>query len=150
MNFSLCVNMSGFYSDSHIYRLEARVNLSGKSGKPMFTAEQLKEIDVCNKIRDIFRKISFYLRWDDHLILSAIIRRLGSEECEEILSKFESKIDCQMKLEQIFEECKRQNQEVPKGFNKMAAIINKKYSRITKEECDQLKCFIAEHCGVES
>ena len=116
----------------------------------MFTAEQLKEIDACNKIRDIFRKISFYLRWDDHLILSAIIRRLGSEECEEILSKFESKIDCQMKLEQIFEECKRQNQEVPKGFNKMAAIVNNKYSWITKEEYDQLKCFTAEYCGVES
>ena len=62
-----------------------------------------------------------------------MIRRLDFEECEEILGKFQSKIDCQMKLEQIFEEYKRQNQEVPKGFNKMAAIVNKKYSWITKE-----------------
>jgi len=89
------------------------------------------------------------LRWDDHFILTAILHRLGSEECEELLGKFESKIDCQMKLQEIFEECKKQKQEIPKGFDKMVAIVNKKYSRITKEEYNQLKCFIAEHCGVE-
>ena len=90
------------------------------------------------------------MRWDDHLILTAILDRLDSEESEEILGKFQSKIDCQMKLEQIFEECKKHKQEVPTGYTKMVAIINKKYSRITKEEYDQLKCFIAKHCGVES
>ena len=119
-------------------------------GKLMFTAEQLEEIDACNKIREIFRKLRFHLRWDDHLILTAIIERLDSEECEELLGKFESKIDCQMKLEQIFEGYKKHKQEIPQGFDKMVAIVNKKYSRITKEEYDQLKCFIAEHCGVES
>ena len=31
--------------------------ISDKSGKPMFTAEQLKENDDGNKIQDIFRKI---------------------------------------------------------------------------------------------
>ena len=118
--------------------------------KLMFTAEQLEEIDACSKIGEMFRKLRFHLRWDDHLILTAIIDRLDSEECEELLGKFESKIDCQMKLEQIFEQCKKQKQEIPKGFDKMVAIVNKKYSRITKEEYDQLKCFIAEHCGVES
>ena len=116
----------------------------------MFTDEQLEEIDACSNIRDIFGQLRYHLRWDDHLILSTILARLDSEECEELLGKFQSKIDCQMKLEQIFEECKKQKQEVPKGYDKMVAIVNKKYSRITKEEYDQLKCFIAEHCGVES
>ena len=124
--------------------------ISNHSNKPMFTGEQLKEIDGCENIQKIFRQLQFYLRWDDHLILAAILNRLDSEECEELLGKFQSKIDCQMKLEQIFEERKKQKQEVPKGFVKMVAIANKKYSRITKEEYDQLKCFIAEHCGVES
>ena len=124
--------------------------ISNNSEKPMFTAEQLKEIDACSHIREIFRQLRLYLRWDDHLILTAILDRLDSDECEELLAKFESKIDSQMKLEQIFEECKKQKQEVPKGFDKMVAIVNKKCSRITKEEYDQLKCFIAEHCGVES
>ena len=124
--------------------------ISNNSDKLMFTAEQLEEIDACGKIGEIFRKLRFHLRWDDHLILTAIIDRLDSEECEELLGKFQSKIDCQMRLEEIFEECKKHKEEIPKGFNKMVAIVNKKYSKITKEEYDQLKCFITEHCGVES
>ena len=124
--------------------------ISNNSNKPMFTGEQLEVIDACDNIRAIFRELRFHLRWDDHLILAAILNRLDSEECEELLGKFQSKIDCQMKLEQIFEECKKYKQEIPKGFTKMVAIVNKKYSRVTKEEYDQLKCFIAEHCGVES
>ena len=124
--------------------------ISNNSNKLMFTAEQLEEIDACSKIGEIFRKLRFHLRWDDHLILTAIIERLESEECEELLGRFESKIDCQMRLKQIFEECKKHKEEIPKGFNKMVAIVNKKYSWITKEEYDQLKCFIIEHCGVES
>ena len=124
--------------------------ISKNSEKPMFTAEQLKEIDACSHIREIFRQLRLYLRWDDHFILTAILDRLDYEECEELLGKFQSKIDCQIKLEDIFEKCRKRNQEVPKGFEKMVAIVNKKYSRITKEEYDQLKCFIVEHCGVES
>ena len=124
--------------------------ISDSSNKPMFTGEQLEVIDACDNIRAILRELRFYLRWDDHLILSAILNRLDYKECEELLGKFQSKVDCQMKLEQIFEECKQHKQEVPKGFTKMVATVNKKYSQITKEEYDQLKCFIAEHCGVES
>ena len=55
-----------------------------------------------------------------------------------------AKLTAKMKLEQIFEECKKHKEEIPKGFNKMVAIVNKKYSKITKEEYDQLKCFITE------
>jgi len=124
--------------------------ISPDSDKKMFTNEQLKDIDACSNIRDIFRKLRDHLRWDDYLILTAILDRLDSEECEELLGKFESKINCQMKLQEIFDECKKQEQEIPKGFDKMIAIVNRKYSRITKEEYFQLKCFITDHCGVES
>ena len=126
------------------------LRISNNSDKLMFTFEQLKKIDACSSVREVFREFRYHLRWDDHLILTAILHRLDSEECEELLGKFQSKIDCQMKLEEIFEKCKKQEQEVPKGFDKMVAIVNKKYSQITKEEYDQLKGFIAEHCGVES
>ena len=124
--------------------------ISHNSNELMFTDEHQKKINACNNIPEIFRQLRFYLRWDDHPILSAILNRLDYEECEELLGKFQSKINCQIKLEQIFEECKKQKQEIPKGFGIMLAIVNKKYSRITKEEYDQLKCFIAQHCGVES
>ena len=71
--------------------------ISYNSNKPMFTGEQLKEIDACSSIREMFRQLCFHLRWDDHLILVAILDRLDYEECEELLGKFQSKIDSQMK-----------------------------------------------------
>ena len=116
----------------------------------MFSGEQLEEIDACSNIGGVFRKLRVYLRRDDHLILSAIVKSLDSAECKELLEKFECKIDCQMKLEQIFEECRKQKQKIPKRFDKMVAIVNKEYSQITKKEYDKLKQFIAKHCGVKS
>ena len=124
--------------------------ISDSSDKPMFTIEQQKKINACSTVQDVFSKLQYHLRWDDHLILAAILDRLNSEECEELLAKFQSKIDCQMKLEQIFEECKKQMLEVPKGYDKIVAIVNKEYSQITKEEYDQLKYFIAKCCGIKS
>ena len=116
----------------------------------LFSVEQWKEINACNTVRDVFSKLRYHFRWDDHLILAVILDRLNSEECKELLAKFQSKINCQMKLEQIFEECKKQKLEVPKGYVKMVAVLNKEYSQITKEEYDRLKCFITECCGIKS
>ena len=125
--------------------------ISVNSTTPMFTIEQLKEIDACSRIRDVFRQFRIYLRWDDHLILTAILERLHHKECKELLYKFESKIFCQMKLQEIYEEHRklRNKAQIPEGFENMVAVINKNYWEITKEEYDQLKHFIAEQCGVE-
>ena len=98
----------------------------------MFTAEQLNEIDACSNVREMFRQLWVHLRWNNHFILTAILDRLDSEECKELLAQFKSKIDSQMKLEQIFEKRKKQKQDVPKRFDKMVAIVNKKCSWITK------------------
>ena len=52
-----------------------------------------------------------------------------------------------MKLEQVFEECKKQKQAVPKRFDKMVIkcswIVNKQYHQLKL-----LKRFIVEHIGV--
>ena len=126
------------------------VPISTNFNIPMFSEEQLKEIQACDSIRDIFIKVRTHWRWDDHLLLNAILDRLDLEDCEELLGRYQSKIDCQMRLEEIFIERKKQQQNIPKGFSIMVAIVEKKYSRITKDEYDQLKHFIAEHCGVEA
>ena len=116
---------------------------------PMFSEEELDKIQACGGIQNIFIKLRTHWRWDDYHLLTAILDRLDSEACEELLAKYQSKIDCQMKLVEIYNECKEQQQEIPAGFKKMVTIVNKKYSRIAKEEYDELKYFIAEHCGVE-
>ena len=123
--------------------------ISTNSNALMFSEQQLKEIQACDSLRDTFIKLRFHLRWDDHLLLNTILDRLDSKACEELLGKYQSRINCQMRLEEIFNEFKKQHREVPKGFSEMVAIVNKKYSRITIEEYNKLKNFIAEHCGVE-
>jgi len=116
----------------------------------MFTDEQLNKIDACSSIREILRQLQYFLRWDDHLILTAILDRLDSKECEELLGKYDMKINCQMKLEQTYEDWRKRQQEMPTGFLNMVAVVRKKYSEITKEEYDKIKHFISEQCGIES
>ena len=54
-----------------------------------------------------------------------------------------------MKLQDIYEHCQKENLCIPMGYHKLVAVVeNKIFSRITKEEYDELKEFIAKHCGV--
>ena len=58
----------------------------------MFTDEQLKEIDACSYIQEIFSQPYLYLRWDHRLIFTAIFDKLDSVECEELLGNFKAKL----------------------------------------------------------
>ena len=67
-----------------------------------------------------------------------------------MLNQYEKKLNILIKLQDIHEHCKQEKQTIPPGYHKMVAIVeNKIYSRITKEEYDQLKEFIIKHCEVE-
>ena len=48
-----------------------------------------------------------------------------------------------MKLAEIYQQCKIQN-DFPKGFDKMFAIIKKPFRTITKKEYAELKLIIVE------
>ena len=93
------------------------VTRSSDSDEPMFNEEQLQEIQACANLQIILLKLRKHWRWDDHLLLTTILYRLDSEACEELLGRYQSKIDCQMRLEEIFNECKKQQQEIPEGFS---------------------------------
>jgi len=55
-----------------------------------------------------------------------------------------------MGLDEICKHCLKESRTFPKGYHKMIAIIdNKIFSSITKEEYDELKQFVSQHCGVE-
>ena len=77
---------------------------------PMFSEEELDKIQACGGIQNIFIKLRTHWRWDDYHLLTAILDRLDSEDCEELLARYQSKIDCQMKLVEIYTECKKQQQ----------------------------------------
>ena len=101
----------------------------------LFSEEQQKAIDACNKIRILFRKhLRGCWRWDDFSLLKVIIQYLDSERCNEMLSQYELKFYYEMKLKEIYEHCKG-TQEFPKEYHKLVAVVhNKIFSRITKEE----------------
>ena len=119
----------------------------------LFNEEQRKAIDTCNDIRTLFTdNLRGCLRWDDFSLLRFLVQSLeSSEHCEAMLNQFEEKIDNQMKLQQIYEQCMQEKRDIPDGYDKMVAIVRGKiFSRITKEEYEKLKKFITFHLGVKS
>jgi len=120
----------------------------------LFNEDQRRAIEACRSLRTLFSKtnLSVCWRWDDFSFLKKIIQSLeSSNHCEEMLDQYEQKLCSEMKLQEIYDYCVQEKQEIPEGYDKMIAIVqNKIFSRITKMEYDQLKEFIAEHSGVKS
>ncbi|XP_065901976.1 CARD- and ANK-domain containing inflammasome adapter protein-like isoform X2 [Dysidea avara] len=119
----------------------------------LFNEEQQDAINACDNLTTLFTKnLRGCWRWDDFSFLKKIIQSIEScGHCELMLSQYEQKLYSQMKLQQIYDHCIQENQDVPEGYDIMVAIVHDKiFSRITKEEYDQLKEFIAQHCGVKS
>ena len=118
----------------------------------LFNEDQQEDINACNNLHNMFNKnLRRCWRWDDFYLLKLLLQSLEcSDHCEVMLAQYEEKLDSQMKLQQIYEHCMQEHQEIPAGYEKMVAVVkNKLFSRITKEEYDELKRFISEHCGVK-
>jgi len=119
----------------------------------LFNEDQLKEIEACNSIRIMFIKnLRGCWRWDDFSLLKILLQSLEtSDHCRQMLMQYEQKLNSQMKLQEIYNYCMSEKQEVPKGYDKMVAIVsNKIFYRITKKEYDELKQFVSQCCGVKS
>ena len=129
----------------------AFLTVNDNSDALLFNEDQCENIKACKGINILFTKhLRGCWRWDDFSLLKTIIQYLGSDRCEELLSQYESKIYCKMKLKDIYEQCMRDNLAIPTGYDQMVAIVsNKIFSRITKEEYDELKQFVAKHCRVK-
>ena len=126
------------------------LTIKNDSNISIFSDEELHKIMVCDDINDLFLvKLRNYWRWDDTSVLSIVVSSLNSKKCESLLDQFSKKIDAKIKLIEIYEQCKREN-DFPKGFDKMIAIIKRPFRSITKKEYNELKEFIADNCGVES
>ena len=125
------------------------LTIKNNSKVPIFSDEELKIIMTSTDIQYLFLvELRKYWRWDDFSVLSVIVASLNSKKCELLLVQFEKKVDARIKLNEIYEHCKKQN-DFPKGFHKMVVITNKLFSDITKKEYDELKSFVSRHCGVE-
>ncbi|XP_065902173.1 uncharacterized protein [Dysidea avara] len=131
--------------------MSSTLTVKDKSGVRMFGDAELESIKACNDIDTLLVfKLRHCYRWDDHSMLSVLMSSLNAVKCLESLEKFQIKIDIKMKLQEIYEHCLKESSKFPEGYHKMVAIVDKKiFSSITKEEYDELKQFISQHCGVE-
>ena len=131
--------------------VSSTVTVKDKSGVRMFTDSELEGIRACNNINTLLEvKLRHCYRWDDHSMLNVVMSSLNAEKCLKLLHLFDIKVYSKMKLQQIQEHCLQESSEFPEDYHKMIAIVdNKIFSSITKEEYDELKQFISQHCGVE-
>ena len=100
----------------------------------------------------MFRKhLRHCWRWDDFSILTTIIQSLDStDHCMQLIHQYKKKIYSKMKLKDIHEYCEQESKDLPEGYHKMVAIVEKKsFLRITLKEYMELKDFISQHCEME-
>ena len=118
----------------------------------LFNEDQQEAINECGNIRTLFRKnLRHCWRWDDFSMLTTIVQSLDStDHCMQLIHQYEKKLYSKMKLKDIHEYCKQESKDLPEGYYKMVAIVEKKsFLRITLEEYRQLKEFISQHCKVK-
>jgi len=128
------------------------LTIKDDSNVNMFNDGEVEKIHACKNIETLLLiKLRHCYRWDDHSILKVVLMSsLNAEKCLKLLHLFEIKWYSKMKLQQIQEHCLQERSKFPNGYHNMVAIVNDKiFSSITKEEYDELKQFISQHCGVE-
>ena len=130
--------------------MSTTLTVKDKSGVRMFSDSEIEGICACNDIDTLLAfRLRHCYRWDDHSMLTVLMKRINSEKCLNLLQLFDSKVYGQFKLQQICEQVSQKGGTFPEGYDKMIAIVDKIFSDITKEEYDELKQFISQHCGVE-
>ena len=130
--------------------ISSTLTVKDSSGVRIFSDSELEDIQSCTSIKTLLiNKLRHCYRWDDYSMLTVFMSSLNAGKCLKLLHLFEIKIYSQIKLQQICEQLPQESSTVPEDYKKMIAIVDKTFSSITKEEYDELKYFIADHCGVE-
>ena len=132
-------------------RTSSTLTVKDKSDVRMFSDAEVEGIYACNDIEVLLVvKLRHCYRWDDHSMLNALMGKIKSKKCLKLLQLFESKTYSKIKLQQMSMQVLQDSTPFPDNYHKMVAIVDKIFSDITKEEYDELKQFISQHCGVES
>ena len=130
--------------------VSATLTIQKASKDLAFTDEQLEVIQACNSIYTLLvNKLRRFYRWYDFSMLTTLMSSIKSEKCLSLLKQFEVKVKNKMTFQQICMHCQQESVEFPAEYHKIVAIVNDKlFPKITQKECDMLKHFVCEHCGV--
>ena len=111
---------------------------------PLFSTEEMSKIDNCEDFKQFFKIISKHISWDEHSILSEIIRVSDSEEAEEELKKCKRK----MAISEALEIISSTESDPPPGFNKFIVTIDQSYEKFTGDKYKEIKKFIFDNLNV--
>ena len=123
-------------------------NLTTNCNKALLSQRDKKKIKKCKSMYDIFEIVHPHWRWDSHRLLFTIIKRFKCPEALELLQKFERKIDCQMKIKEVYAHIQYNKLPVPEGYAEVKTIIKKDYNEVTLEQFVVLEEFINKHLGI--
>ena len=111
---------------------------SGDTNIPLFSTENKSAIDNCRNFREFFNIISQHISWDEHSILSEIIRVSNSKEAEQEFNQYRRKVAISKALEIIGST----ESSPPPGFERFIVVIDKSYQKLTIDEYEEIKKFI--------
>ena len=117
---------------------------SGNTNTPLFSTEKKSAIDNCRDFREFFNILSQHISWDEHSILSEIIRVSDSEEAEQEFNQYRRKMAISKALEII----SSTESNLPSGFKKFIVVIDKSYQKLTIDEYEEIKKFIFDNLDV--
>ena len=117
---------------------------SGNTNIPLFSTESKSAIDNCRNFREFFNIISQHISWDEHSILSEIIRVSNSEEAEQEFKQYRRKVAISKALEII----SSSESSPPPGFERFIVVIDKSYQKLTIDEYKEIKEFIFDNLDV--
>ena len=138
----------------NLHKLQAissTLTINKNSKIHVFSDKQLEGIQACDSIRTLLiYKLRHCYRWDDFVMLTKLMSSIKAQECLNMLKKFEVKTSSELKLLQIYEQCKQKALKFSAEYHKIVAIVDDKvFSEITHKEYEILKHFVSEQCGVE-
>ena len=123
-------------------------HLTNGQGVPLLSQEAKDRVTASKTISDIFIVMQAYWNWCSHRLLLDIINVVNSPKAQEMLEKFEKKINNTMKLKIIYSKFEESQLPVPQGYRKMTAIVDKDYSEITLQEWSEIELTVFQCLGL--
>ena len=116
-------------------------------GSLLFSKQKSAEIHSSKTIYELFYHLRGHWRWDSHYLLYILIENVGSQEAKQKLNQFKDSIKYTLKLEELSDSFQSIYKSPPPGYVKMIAIIEKRYSELTLNDCKELDEYLAKFFG---
>ena len=111
-------------------------HLTNDQNNGLLSQEAKDRVTACKTINEIFFVMQAHWNWCSHRLLLSIINVANSPKAQEILEKFEKKINYTMKLKIIYANFKEGKLPVPQGYCNMTAVVD---PEITLQEWSEIE-----------